>query len=344
MTSLALTISETLRYRGKIGQWSWVLHRITGLGTLFFLFLHVIDTSWAALYPPSLYNRAISQYQSPLFTFGEFVLVACVVYHAINGFRIVLFDWRPQWWKFQARAANIVLGVTLVLLIPTFGLMFAEMIRHYTGLATFNFDTFKLPEIIADNSRFALGIIALLAFGIIASAIYSVIAPGANAPRKALKRSRFDTFMWTYMRASGVLILPLVFGHLAMMHVIQGVFNISVHNYIPIGTTMINQSGTAVEFVALRWNTMFAGVFVWRVYDILLLILTIIHGFYGMHYALNDYIHNALVNRGAQIAIFATVIGLLFVGGIAILSGVPAETVKMLQQQTAQAAAQVAVK
>jgi len=46
MATLVTTISETLRYRGKIGQWSWVLHRIGGLGTLLFLIIHVIDTSW----------------------------------------------------------------------------------------------------------------------------------------------------------------------------------------------------------------------------------------------------------------------------------------------------------
>ncbi len=341
MTSLALTISETLRYRGKIGQWSWALHRITGLGTLLFLFLHVIDTSWSVFYP-NLYERAISQYQSPLFTFGEFVLVACVVYHALNGFRIVLFDWRPQWWKYQARAANIVFGGTILLLIPTFGLMFAETLRHYTSLATFDINTFKVPEILSDNARFVIGALAIFAFGVVVSAVYSLI-PGVNAPKTVPKRSRFDTFMWMYMRVSGVLILPIVFGHLAMMHVIQGVFNITVQNYVPVGTTALNQSGSAVEFVALRWNTMFAGVFIWRIYDIALLVLTGLHGFYGMHYAMNDYIHNAVVNRGAQIAIFVTAIGLLIVGGLAIINGVPAETVKMLQQ-AAQAAAQVAAK
>ncbi len=335
MTSLALTISETLRYRGKIGQWSWVLHRISGLGTLLFLFLHVIDTSWAVFYP-DLYRSAISQYQSPLFTAGEFALIACVVYHAMNGFRIILFDWRPQWWKYQARAANIVLGATIIILIPTFGIMFAEVIRHYTSLPTFNIDSFKIPEILADNARFVLGAAAILVFGLVLSAIYSVI-PGANASKTTMKRSRFDQFMWAYMRISGVIILPLVFGHLGMMHVIQGVFNITVHNYVPVGTTAINQSGSAVEFVALRWNTMFAGVLIWRVYDILLLVLVVIHGFYGLHYVMNDYVHNKLVNRGTQIAIFSTAIGLLVVGGLAIINGVPAETVKMLQK-VAQAA------
>ncbi|MBK8136064.1 MAG: succinate dehydrogenase, cytochrome b556 subunit [Chloroflexi bacterium] len=105
------TLTETLRYRGAIGQWSWVLHRISGLGVVLFLTLHVIDTSWAVFYP-GLYEEAIAAYQSPLFTLGEFALIACVVYHAYNGLRIVVFDFNPRWWKHQQRAAHVVLGLT----------------------------------------------------------------------------------------------------------------------------------------------------------------------------------------------------------------------------------------
>ena len=58
MTSLVTTVTGTLRYRGQLGQWSWVLHRVSGLGTVLFLILHVIDTSWAAFYPEK-YEQAI---------------------------------------------------------------------------------------------------------------------------------------------------------------------------------------------------------------------------------------------------------------------------------------------
>src|SRR5512142_1720305 len=117
MATLVLTVTETLRYRGKLGQWSWALHRIAGLGTVLFLFLHVIDTSWSVFYP-DLYKEAIAQYQSPLFTVGEFALVACVIYHALNGLRIAIFDWRPKWWRRQAMAAQLVFAGTIILLIP----------------------------------------------------------------------------------------------------------------------------------------------------------------------------------------------------------------------------------
>jgi succinate dehydrogenase / fumarate reductase cytochrome b subunit len=317
MATLALTITETLRYRGKLGQWSWALHRIAGLGTLLFLFLHVIDTSWAVFYP-DLYKEAIAIYQSPLFTVGEFALVACVVYHALNGFRIVIFDYKPQWWHRQADAAKLVLIGTVILLVPTFVLMFNHVLVHYREAG---FDL-QLPALISSQSKFALGVVVILILGIAVSAVYSLI-PGSNTSKKG-KTSAYDRFMWTFMRVSGVIIIPLVFGHLAMVHVIQGVFDITTKGMVPVGTTLgPNVTGTAVEFVSLRWNTMFAGVFIWRVYDVCLLVLAVIHGFNGLRYVINDYVHNVIVNRGMQLAILGTAVGLIVVGGLAFLNTIP---------------------
>jgi succinate dehydrogenase / fumarate reductase cytochrome b subunit len=124
-----LTLTETLRYRGAIGQWSWVLHRITGLGVLFFLTLHVIDTS-GPFFTPNC-TSCIATYQTPLFTIGEFALVAAVVFHALNGVRISLFDFRPKWWKHQQRAALVVFGLSILFLIPVFILMFGHVLNFY---------------------------------------------------------------------------------------------------------------------------------------------------------------------------------------------------------------------
>lgn len=157
MTTLVTTVTETLRYRGKIGQWSWMLHRVAGLGTLLFLILHVIDTSWAA-FSPDLYAEAIDQYQSPLFTIGEFALIACVVFHAYNGLRIILFDYRPEWWGHQQRAANVVFAATAITLIPVFAIMINHVLEFYEDdpeLASFS-------SIVEMMSRFLLGFIAII--------------------------------------------------------------------------------------------------------------------------------------------------------------------------------------
>lgn len=330
MASLVLTITETLRYRGKLGQWSWALHRVAGLGTLLFLMLHVVDTSWAIFYP-ELYTQAIRLYQSPLFTVGEFALVACVVYHALNGFRIVIFDWRPKWWRYQANAARLVLLGTVVILVPTFILMFGHVAQHYQEPGVV-FDL-RLNDVIAGQVPFAVGTVIILALSLVAAVVVGFI-PGIQPKKKVYKRSRFDTFMWQFMRVSGVIIIPLVFGHLAMMHVIQGVFEITAVNHVPIGATgdLINVTGLASDFVSSRWHTMFAGVFIWRLYDIGMLFLVVIHGFNGLRYVVNDYVHNPLINRTLRIAILSLVVGYLVLGGAAIIDGVPKTTAQIVNQ------------
>lgn len=327
MTSLVLTITETLRYRGKIGQYSWALHRVAGLGTLIFFVIHVIDTSWAVFFP-ELYAEAISIYQSPLFTAGEFALIACVVYHAYNGFRIIMMDYRPQWWRYQARAAQMVLAATAITLIPVFVLMANHVVRHYNDPKTV-FDL-KLQAVISSQIPFAIGSVVIFGLAI----LIAVVAGGTGllgAGKSTGKQSRVDTIMWTYMRISGLIIIPLVFGHLAMMHIIQGVFDLTNPGYPIVGTDLRNMSGTAAEFVAGRWNYTLGAVYIWRIYDILLLALVSIHGFYGLRYILSDYFKAPILRRAFNLTVIALALGYIVVGGAAILTSVPHTAEEILE-------------
>lgn len=329
MNSLVLTLTETLRYRGDIGQWSWVLHRLSGLGVVLFLTLHVIDTSWAVFYP-ALYEEAIAAYQSPLFTIGEFGLIAAVVYHAYNGLRIVIFDYNPRWWKHQKQAAYGVLALTALTLVPVFALMMAEVLDHY-GHEPF---VLGFDKVILGQLPFAVGIAAAVVGAIILSGVMGLIT-GNEAEKGRQPGSRLERFWWSYMRLSGVLIVPLVFGHLAMMHILQGVFALTEAESTIIGTRgLINASGTATEFVLSRWNTSLsgatAGVGIWKLYDIGLLLLVVVHGFNGLRYVLTDYTSGSPFLRRA--AAYLCVIGgvvLLVVGAAALFASVEPTAVEM---------------
>lgn len=334
MTSLVLTVTETLRYRGALGQWSWVLHRISGLGVILFLTLHVIDTSWAVFYP-DLYVKAIAVYQSPLFTVGEFGLVACVIYHALNGLRIAIIDYKPVWWKYQQRAAIYVLIGTALILVPVFILMFGHVLRFYNDPER---QILGLDAVIESQIPFAVGIAVAVVAAVILSGLYSLIAPTAVTAGKKTKPqgSRIERFWWSYMRISGFLIVPLVFGHLAMMHVIQGVFDITAAGHTVVGTTAPNVSGTSVEFVANRWNLLVAGVAVWRLYDFGLLALVVVHGFNGLRLVLTDYTTFSPVLKRA--AVYLCVIGaavLLTLGSLALLNTIDSSAIKIAEQTAA---------
>jgi succinate dehydrogenase / fumarate reductase cytochrome b subunit len=367
LASLVLTLKETLRYRGAIGQWSWVLHRLTGLGVVLFLFLHVIDTSWAVTDPAS-YVAAIGSYQSPLFTLGEFGLVFAVVYHALNGLRIVVFDFKPEWWKHQQKAALWVLGGTVLILLPFFILMLIDVYEHYSSNPTI----MPIGEVISHQLPFGMffvgGLIAAGTLAFLVSAIRINVDSGKVKSKPSGANREIEKFWWSFMRISGVLIIPLVLGHLAMMHVLQGVFDLSLQGSTVIGTEVvenlaeedalvvldsdinteegvanatilipngINDSGTSVEFVAERWNYLVNGVAIWKWYDAALLILAVMHGFNGLRLVLTDYtMSNALARRTVT---FLTLIGgaaLIFVGVQALLLSIDATSIQMAIEAT----------
>ncbi|MGF1505054.1 MAG: succinate dehydrogenase [Chloroflexi bacterium] len=109
--------------------------------------------------------------------------------------------------------------------------------------------------------------------------------------------NKFETFMWRYMRWSGVLLVPLVFGHFAIMHVINSVADIS-YEWV----------------ITQRWS--FVG---WRIYDAFLLWFAGIHGFNGLRIAINDYVHGESLNRVLNILAVVLMVIVLFVGTAALV-------------------------
>jgi succinate dehydrogenase / fumarate reductase, cytochrome b subunit len=103
-------------YRGDPGMWSWVLHRITGVSIFFFLFVHVLDTAVIRI-DPDKYSEIIETYKNPIIGLMEIGLVACVLYHALNGVRIILVDFWSKGPKFQRQ----MLWTILTLFVIIFG-------------------------------------------------------------------------------------------------------------------------------------------------------------------------------------------------------------------------------
>lgn len=103
-------------YRGNVGMWSWVLHRITGVAIFFFLLVHILDTALVRV-SPEAYNAVIGTYKNPIMGVGEVALVAAIGLHALNGLRIILIDFWAWGTKHQKLLQWIALGLWVVLLI-----------------------------------------------------------------------------------------------------------------------------------------------------------------------------------------------------------------------------------
>ena len=82
-------------YKGHPGQYSWILHRITGVAVILFLFMHVIDTALIG-WGPEAYDRVVSAYANPFIHLMELGLVIAVLYHSLNGLRITIIDFFPR--------------------------------------------------------------------------------------------------------------------------------------------------------------------------------------------------------------------------------------------------------
>src|SRR5215207_6736147 len=108
-------------YRGDPGTWSWVLHRITGATIFFFLFVHVLDTALVRVNPQA-YNEVIETYKTPLVGLMEIGLVVAVLYHALNGIRVILIDFWQKGPRYQRQMLWVVVGVFLAVFIPALGM------------------------------------------------------------------------------------------------------------------------------------------------------------------------------------------------------------------------------
>ena len=130
------TLSGYVGYRGREGHWSFLLHRITGLGTGLFLTVHIVDTAFV-YFAPALYMEAIKLYQTTLFGLGEIALVFCVIYHGVNGLRIAFFDmFAPKYWSIPSERKSFwwTLGISLALWIPATIIMLASMLHYNYGI------------------------------------------------------------------------------------------------------------------------------------------------------------------------------------------------------------------
>ena len=77
----------------------------------------------------------------------------------------------------------------------------------------------------------------------------------------------FEKTSWIFMRASGLVLVILVLGHLLIMNILDG------------GVQRIN-----FAFVAGRWSSPF-----WQIWDLMMLWLAMLHGTNGMRTIINDY-------------------------------------------------------
>jgi succinate dehydrogenase / fumarate reductase cytochrome b subunit len=108
---------------------AWAFHRVSGVAIWAFILLHVFDI-WLANVNAKLYDDLLTLYASAGGRLVESLLGAALLYHALNGRRIVIMDFWPSmtryhkqlWYANWVLFAVIGLPILVQIMAPAFGL------------------------------------------------------------------------------------------------------------------------------------------------------------------------------------------------------------------------------
>ena len=316
-------IADGLRYGGGFGQWSWLIHRMTGVGILVFLIIHVLDTFFVVV-APSWYDHTVAiyggiwfngEYYAALrwgFRFAELGLIASVVFHAVNGVGVILYDF---WNKGTANRKGILKGVQIVfwtIMIPTTFLVLYPLSQPPGHLA----DTaHSAPPSEASNNRIAPApqiavaepsiaraprsitlLTGMMGAGVAWICVLGLVPPAGTRVRPS---SGLELRAWYLMRISGLLLVFLAVGHLFIMHILN---NVETINY---------------AFIANRWAAPKSGA-IWRMWDFAMITLAVGHGFNGLRQILYEYIAKPSLRMLVSTLIWLATVSLIAIGSYAI--------------------------
>jgi succinate dehydrogenase / fumarate reductase cytochrome b subunit len=121
------SIFRAATYRGREGQIAWMLHRVTGVGVFLFLAMH-ISNIFLMSFPSHVFNSVLFLYHSVLFKLlSIFGLYLGVLYHALNGIRVMVVDFWPGAGRYQAPLWRVQMVVFIVAYVPSAAIMLDRM-------------------------------------------------------------------------------------------------------------------------------------------------------------------------------------------------------------------------
>jgi succinate dehydrogenase / fumarate reductase cytochrome b subunit len=270
--------SSVLRYRGGEGQWAWAIHRVAGLGILAFLALHIADI-FVAAFGSGLFNDLLFLYKGPLARVGEILLAFGLLYHALNGLRIIAADFLPK--LASLKTARILfygqIVLFLVLFIPASYFMMMSLpqpeFKDNTTIAlAVTFGILAFPAVVAVAASFSPSAAVTVidsdeSVGNYADAFRRILIGAQQRPM-----DRLELNIWLFMRISGFLLIVLALLHMFILHFVISVEAITFQTIID------------------RWQDPQFGWF-WRTYDLALLFFAFSHGMLGLKYVIEDYVH-----------------------------------------------------
>jgi succinate dehydrogenase / fumarate reductase cytochrome b subunit len=74
----------------KLERYLYLLHRVTGLGIILFVIIHLIITTIFRIQGQDIWEATMRVLHNPWFKVGEYLVVLAFIYHSLNGLRLIL--------------------------------------------------------------------------------------------------------------------------------------------------------------------------------------------------------------------------------------------------------------
>ncbi len=104
-------------YKIKEGMFAWILHKITGVALIAFVIFHIWSMAKMSKGPED-FNKVIEAYKTPFFRVGEVLLLGAVLFHSINGLRLILGEftgWAMKYHKLLIYLTYVLAGALFII-------------------------------------------------------------------------------------------------------------------------------------------------------------------------------------------------------------------------------------
>ena len=117
-----VSLKDALRYQGKGPMLTFILHRIGGLGMVVFVGLHLLA---------SFMGGRVGSFINIIYENWAFQILVffCILFHVINGLRIVILDLWPKLIEHQREA----IWLEWIVFLPIYGMTVFEIVRTALG-------------------------------------------------------------------------------------------------------------------------------------------------------------------------------------------------------------------
>jgi succinate dehydrogenase / fumarate reductase, cytochrome b subunit len=106
-----------LGYRISWAELAWLGHRLSGIGVLLYLFMHIVENATLA-FGPEVYDFTQTLFRNLPVRLGEILLMAALVYHSLNGLRVIVMDFWPRSTLWYRPLTYGVVGATVLAMVP----------------------------------------------------------------------------------------------------------------------------------------------------------------------------------------------------------------------------------